>query len=107
MYASARAWSRSAEVLRRQATAHHRTREVRWGPRTLDVDVITYADLSSGDPELTLPHPRAHERAFVLAPWHELEDDAVLLDHGPVAELLEKADRSGVVKREDISLELP
>jgi len=76
-------------------------------PRTLDVDLIQIGDRRSNDDVLVLPHPRAHERAFVLAPWHELEDDAVLLDHGPVAELLEKVDRSGVVKREDLSLELP
>lgn len=57
---------------------HHRTREVRWGPRTLDVDVITYAGLSSDHPELTLPHPRAHERAFVLAPWSWLDPQATL-----------------------------
>ena len=48
---------------------HHRTREVRWGPRTLDVDIITYGDLTLDDADLTIPHPRAHERAFVLAPW--------------------------------------
>lgn len=76
-------------------------------PRTLDVDLIQVGDRRANDEHLTLPHPRAHERAFVLEPWHELEHDAVLLDHGPVAELLEKVDRSGVVKREDLRLELP
>src|SRR3712207_4545523 len=60
-----------------------RTREVRFGPRTLDVDVITVtgddgAPVLSDDPELTLPHPRAHERAFVLLPWVTLEPGAVL-----------------------------
>ncbi|HEY8753191.1 MAG TPA: 2-amino-4-hydroxy-6-hydroxymethyldihydropteridine diphosphokinase, partial [Arthrobacter sp.] len=48
---------------------HLRVREVRWGPRTLDVDIITYGQLTSDDPVLTLPHPRAAERAFVLYPW--------------------------------------
>lgn len=48
---------------------HHRVRLVRWGPRTLDIDVIAYDDLISDDKTLTLPHPRAHERAFVLVPW--------------------------------------
>src|SRR6187200_65928 len=48
-----------------------------------------------------LPHPRAHERAFVLQPWLDLEPDAVLPDHGPVAELLEHTDRSGLKLRED------
>ncbi len=70
-----------------------RTREVRWGARTLDVDVVAVtADdgtpVISGDPALTLPHPRAHERAFVLVPWAEVEPDAVLPGHGPVAGLL-------------------
>ena len=70
-----------------------RTREVRWGPRTLDVDVITVTEddgtpVLSDDPILTLPHPRAHERAFVLVPWAALEPTAVLPGHGPVADLL-------------------
>ncbi|MFI7587916.1 2-amino-4-hydroxy-6-hydroxymethyldihydropteridine diphosphokinase [Spongisporangium articulatum] len=55
-----------------------RRREIRWGARTLDIDVITFGDLLSDDPELTLPHPRAHERAFVLAPWTLADPEAVL-----------------------------
>ena len=57
---------------------HHRVRLVRWGPRTLDIDVITYDDLVSDDPVLTLPHPRAHERAFVLVPWDQVNPQAVI-----------------------------
>ena len=57
---------------------HHRVREVRWGPRTLDVDIITYGDFTSDDPDLTLPHPRAAERAFVLYPWSLIEPAAML-----------------------------
>ncbi|UZX01478.1 2-amino-4-hydroxy-6-hydroxymethyldihydropteridine diphosphokinase [Arthrobacter sp. CDRTa11] len=57
---------------------HHRVREVRWGPRTLDVDIIVYGDLISGDPVLTLPHPRAASRAFVLYPWSLIEPAATL-----------------------------
>ncbi|MGV1003328.1 MAG: 2-amino-4-hydroxy-6-hydroxymethyldihydropteridine diphosphokinase [Candidatus Nanopelagicales bacterium] len=49
-----------------------RERRERWGPRTLDVDILAFDSLNSDDPELTLPHPRAHLRAFVLAPWSEL-----------------------------------
>lgn len=61
------------------AEAHlKRTREVRWGPRTLDVDIIDVAGVVSTDPDLMLPHPRAHERAFVLVPWLAVEPDAVL-----------------------------
>ena len=70
-----------------------RTREVRFGPRTLDVDVITVTEddgtpVRSDDPALTLPHPRAHERAFVLVPWLTLEPTAVLPGHGSVADLV-------------------
>jgi 2-amino-4-hydroxy-6-hydroxymethyldihydropteridine diphosphokinase len=57
---------------------HHRVREVHWGPRTLDVDIITYGNVTSDDPDLTLPHPRAAERAFVLYPWSLIEPAATL-----------------------------
>jgi len=66
-----------------------RVRDVRWGPRTLDLDIIIAGDTVSDDPDLSLPHPRAHERAFVLVPWHEVEPDAVLGDHGPIKALVE------------------
>lgn len=75
----------------------HRQRLVRWGPRTLDVDILTYGTSTSEDEELTIPHPRAHERAFVLAPWHAARPDAMLPGHGPIAELLaHAADRGGL-----------
>jgi 2-amino-4-hydroxy-6-hydroxymethyldihydropteridine diphosphokinase len=76
--------------------AFDRERSVRWGPRTLDIDIITVAGEVSADPDLTLPHPRAHERAFVLAPWHDVDQDAELPGYGPVAALLAAADRSGI-----------
>jgi 2-amino-4-hydroxy-6-hydroxymethyldihydropteridine diphosphokinase len=69
---------------------HHRVREVHWGPRTLDVDIIVYGDLQSADPVLTLPHPRAAERAFVLYPW-SLVDPAATLNGERVGELAAKA----------------
>lgn len=84
-----------------------RVREERWGARTLDVDIITYADTVSDDPVLTLPHPRAHQRAFVLAPWHDMDPEAQLPGHGPVAALLSAADRAGVTPRTDLELRLP
>jgi 2-amino-4-hydroxy-6-hydroxymethyldihydropteridine diphosphokinase len=62
-----------------------RTRDVRWGPRTLDVDVIAVDGAVSDDPELTLPHPRAGERAFVLVPWVAADPGAVLAGQ-PVAD---------------------
>ena len=83
-----------------------RVRLVRWGPRTLDLDIITVAGERSDDPELTLPHPRAHERAFVLAPWHDVDPDAALPGHGPVAELLAKADANGL-RRSNLRLVIP
>jgi 2-amino-4-hydroxy-6-hydroxymethyldihydropteridine diphosphokinase len=76
--------------------AFERVRLVRWGPRTLDIDIVTVDGETSDDPDLTLPHPRAHERAFVLAPWHDVAPDAVLPGYGPVAELLARADRGGI-----------
>jgi len=80
--------------------------EQRGAPRTLDVDLIQVGDRRANDEDLVLPHPRAHERAFVLAPWHELEPDAELIDHGPIAELLEKAGDQAVTRRDDLSLSL-
>jgi 2-amino-4-hydroxy-6-hydroxymethyldihydropteridine diphosphokinase len=86
--------------------AFDRVRMVRWGPRTLDIDVIDFGGERSDDPELTLPHPRAHERAFVLGPWRDVDPDAALPGRGPVADLLAEADRSGL-RRSDLSLVIP
>lgn len=65
-----------------------RVREERWGPRTIDLDLIQYGTILSSADELTLPHPRAHERRFVLEPWCEIEPDAILLTHGKISDLL-------------------
>ena len=67
-----------------------RERVERWGPRTIDLDLIQYGTILSSAEELELPHPRAHERKFVLEPWLEVEPDAILLTHGKVSELLEQ-----------------
>lgn len=77
---------------------HHRTREVRWGPRTLDIDVITYGELASDDPVLTLPHPRASMRGFVLVPWTWMEPGATLAG-APVAQLAAAAADTPGIKR--------
>jgi 2-amino-4-hydroxy-6-hydroxymethyldihydropteridine diphosphokinase len=76
--------------------ALRRVRGVRWGPRTIDVDLIVVGDEISDDPELTLPHPHAHERAFVLAPWHDIEPEAAIPGRGRVADLLDAAGLDGV-----------
>lgn len=65
-----------------------RERIEHWGPRTIDCDLIQYGSIISKAEELTLPHPRAFERVFVLEPWAEVEPDAILLTHGKVTELL-------------------
>lgn len=65
-----------------------RERIEHWGPRTIDLDLIQYGSLLSYADELQLPHPRAHERRFVLEPWAEIEPDALLLTHGKISELL-------------------
>lgn len=75
-------------------------------PRTLDVDLIVVGDRRSNEPHLELPHPRAKDRAFVLRPWFDVEPDAVLIDAGPVADLLKNADESGVILRDDLELDL-
>ena len=67
-----------------------RERSIKWGPRTIDLDLIQYGSLLSNADELQLPHPRAHERKFVLEPWQEIEPDAVLLTHGKISELINK-----------------
>lgn len=77
--------------------AHGRVREERWGSRTLDLDIIEQGGLEFADSVLELPHPRAFERAFVLAPWMEIEPEASLTGRGPIRQLLEQT--SDEVKR--------
>ncbi|WP_370099287.1 2-amino-4-hydroxy-6-hydroxymethyldihydropteridine diphosphokinase [Streptacidiphilus sp. MAP12-20] len=87
--------------------AFGRVRTVRWGSRTLDVDIVAYEGVEQDVPELTLPHPRAHERGFVLAPWLDADPEASLPGHGPVAALLAAVGVEGVRRREDVELHLP
>ena len=107
-----RAWLRRGQDLERAAD---RVREVHWGPRTLDVDLVTCHDgateVTSDDDELTLPHPLAHQRAFVLVPWLAVDPAATLTVAGEptsVARLLDGIDtdeRTGV-RRVDLALRL-
>lgn len=87
--------------------AFHRVREVRWGPRTLDVDVIAYDGLVRTDPALTLPHPRAHERAFVLRPWADIDPDAEIAGRGAVRDLLAGVADQELRRRDDLVLRVP
>jgi 2-amino-4-hydroxy-6-hydroxymethyldihydropteridine diphosphokinase len=79
-------------VLRRLEDAHGRVRTQRWGDRTLDLDLIVFGDLQQDDPELTLPHPRAHERDYVLRPWLTADPHAELPGLGRVERLLAELD---------------
>lgn len=94
------------EVTQGIEQAWHRERQVHWGPRTLDIDVIAYDELAQDDPHLVLPHPRAHERAFVLVPWLDVEPEADLPGHGTVRALLDAIGRDGV-RATDVRLTLP
>lgn len=82
-------------VLNAIEDAHGRERLERWGDRTLDLDLVAYGELRQDDPELTLPHPRAHERDFVLRPWLAVDPDAEVPGRGMAAELLAGLDGGG------------
>ena len=85
-----------------------RERHERWGARTVDIDIIQIEGLASADPVLTLPHPRAKDRAFVLAPWLLCDPDAVLEGVGRVSDLLAHTpDREGIIDAVDDWLEDP
>ena len=92
-------------------TSMRRERVVRWGPRTLDIDIVVFGDISSDDPDLTLPHPRAHERAFVLVPWADIEPDVLLPGYGRVGDLAQVKQAEGgpstCRRREDLALQQP
>jgi 2-amino-4-hydroxy-6-hydroxymethyldihydropteridine diphosphokinase len=111
--ASPRDWLDRAHRIEREA-GRIRDPDRRFGPRTLDIDVIavwtdTAEPVRSGDPELTLPHPRAHERAFVLRPWIDIEPYGRLPGHGWLTELLRAepvaSDVTDIRPRPDLTLE--
>lgn len=82
--------------------AFDRVREEANGPRTLDVDLLVVGNTVLDSAELTLPHPRAHQRAFVLVPWAEIDPAAEIPGQGPITELLSGLDRSGVTRSEEV-----
>ena len=87
--------------------SHGRLRELRWGPRTLDLDLLVHGSAVSADPALLLPHPRAHLRAFVLAPWADVDPTYELLGLGVISDLLAALpadDRAGARLRDDLVL---
>lgn len=92
-------WGGTADELLERTSkleeAAGRERILRWGARTLDIDIITFGDQVSHDPKLTLPHPRARERLFVLIPWIELQPDAQLIGQGDVSAIIEALQSAG------------
>jgi 2-amino-4-hydroxy-6-hydroxymethyldihydropteridine diphosphokinase len=104
-------WTGSARTLLERALAVEdaalRERQVRWGPRTLDVDVIAVGDERVVEPDLVVPHPRAAERGFVLVPWLAVDPDGVLPGAGPLRSLVDAVDTTGVRLRPDLALVPP
>ncbi len=92
-------WGGTADELLERTSkleeAAGRERILRWGARTLDIDIIAFGDQVSHDPKLTLPHPRAHERLFVLIPWIELQPDAHLIGRGDVSAIINALQSAG------------
>ena len=84
--------------LHRIERRHGRVRREKNGPRTLDLDLLMYDDLISDDPTMIIPHPRMHERAFVLLPLSEIAPDSVIPGRGPIGELLSKLSNQGVTR---------
>jgi 2-amino-4-hydroxy-6-hydroxymethyldihydropteridine diphosphokinase len=84
--------------------AFGRERSEPGAPRTLDVDVIVVGNRVAEDEQLVLPHPRAHERGFVLVPWLEIDPEGEIPGKGFVADLIGDIDTSGIVKREDLEI---
>lgn len=83
-----------------------RERSVRWGARTLDVDLLAVGATTWSDADLQLPHPRAHERAFVLVPWADVDPGFVLPGHGRIVDLSAAADRTGLRPEPGVALRL-
>ena len=78
-----------------------RVRKERWGARTLDLDILVFDQLIENSEQLTLPHPRAHERAFVLAPLNDLQANLVIPKRGNISSLLANCSMQGIVKLND------
>lgn len=99
--ADAWTWLHRAQSLEQRAG---RVRTLHWGPRTLDIDIVTVDGVTSDHPDLLLPHPGTPNRATVLIPWLDLDPGAVLPGHGPVRELVASVDTTGVRRRDDLTL---
>ena len=102
--AQAQTWMSATEVFElchAVEDAHGRTRTEHWGPRTLDIDLLVFDDLELESDTLTIPHPRAHERGFVLVPWFDIDPECEIPGHGTVGRLAQQVGRQGVRKVAD------
>lgn len=101
----------SAEVLldraRNVEDAMGRARERRWGPRVIDVDIVVLGSEVWNTPELTVPHPRAHERAFVLRPWGDVDAEAEVVGVDSVHKLLQGLGEQQLRRRDDVVIRVP
>jgi 2-amino-4-hydroxy-6-hydroxymethyldihydropteridine diphosphokinase len=75
----------------------HRKRDIRWGPRTIDIDILTFDGFASDEPKLTIPHPRMVERAFVLVPLNDIAPDLMVLGKS-VSQWFDRIDQAGIEK---------
>jgi 2-amino-4-hydroxy-6-hydroxymethyldihydropteridine diphosphokinase len=89
-----------------EAYGRDRAREQRWGPRTLDIDVLAVGDRTEDTADMTVPHPRLHERAFVLVPWCEVDPAFPVPGRAAVRDLLAAVDPAGVQRRADLALDV-
>lgn len=89
-----------------QGIEHEAQREriEHWGPRTLDVDIIDFGGAVIDDEDLSIPHPRAHERGFVLIPWLSVDPDALVVGHGRVEDLIKDISFVEVRERRDVQM---
>ena len=87
--------------LRAIENAHGRVRRIRWGPRTLDLDILLYGNKVQSSAHLTLPHPRMHERSFVLYPLYDIAPDLHIPDQGALADLRAACSSEGIQRLDD------
>lgn len=92
--------------IQRIEQVHHRERTVHWGPRTLDIDLLAFGSETVDGPDLQVPHPRAHERGFVLVPWNDVAADMVVPGRGRVADLACAIDPQGITPA-PVTLRIP
>jgi 2-amino-4-hydroxy-6-hydroxymethyldihydropteridine diphosphokinase len=90
------------EALQGIEQAHERRRERRWGPRTLDLDILLYDERQIDTPSLQVPHPGLHERAFVLYPLYELDPGLEIPGRGSLETLVGQVDANGLVAVEQV-----